>query len=53
MVLDTGTKDGQFPQWLEDIGYSAMGIEIDDRYVEYAQSKERPVIEGDICNIEY
>lgn len=53
MVLDVGTKDGQFPSWLERIGYSALGIEIDDEYVKYAQSKERPVRKGDACNLDF
>ena len=51
-VLDCGTKDGQFPQWLRDIGIKdAIGIEISMDYVEYAQSKNRPVRYGDVCNM--
>ena len=52
-VLDCGTKDGQFTAWLEKQGYDSIGIEIDDQYVKYAQSKNRNVIKGDICNIKY
>ena len=50
-VLDCGTKDGQFAEWLEGQGYFSLGIEIDDQYVEYAQSLDRPVLKGDVCNI--
>lgn len=51
-VLDCGTKDGQFTEWLNKKGHDCLGIEIDDRYVKYAQLKNRNVIKGDICNIE-
>jgi SAM-dependent methyltransferase len=52
-ILDVGTKDGQFPTWLEEIGYKAIGIEISKPYVEYAQSKKRHVEYGDVCNLKY
>jgi SAM-dependent methyltransferase len=52
-VLDVGTKDGQFPTWLEEIGYKAIGIEISKPYVEYAQSKKRHVEYGNVCNLKY
>lgn len=52
-VLDCGTKDGQFPQWLRDIGIKdALGIEISQDYIYYARNdKNRPVIYGDVCNM--
>ena len=50
-VLDIGTKDGQFTQWLCEQGHDCTGIEIDPNYVEYAQSKGRNVEEGDVCNL--
>lgn len=52
-VLDCGTKDGQFPQWLVEQGFDAIGIEIADSYVKYAQDKGRPVVKGDVCNLSY
>lgn len=52
-ILDCGTKDGQFPQWLREIDHDqAMGIEISGPYVDYAQSKGRPVVYGDVCNMD-
>ena len=52
-ILDCGTKDGQLPQWLRDTGHdTAMGIEISPAYVDYAKGKGRPVIKGDICNMD-
>lgn len=56
ILLDIGTKDGQFPEWInETIGdsFKATGIEISDEYVKYAQEKRRPVEKGDICNLQY
>lgn len=52
-VLDCGTKDGQFVNWLNQLNLDAFGIEIDDRYVEYAQNKRRNVCKGDICDIRF
>lgn len=54
-VLDCGTKDGQFPEWLlkEEGVKDAIGIEIADSYVSYAQLKGRPVIKGDVCDIQF
>jgi len=52
-VLDCGTKDGQFPEWLREIGCDqAMGIEISPSYVDYAKGKGRPVEYGDACNMD-
>ena len=51
-VLDIGTKDGQFPEWLKQIKIrEVIGIEISEDYVSYAQEKGRPVIYGDVCNL--
>lgn len=50
-VLDCGTKDGQFPQYLRDHNINAVGIDVSKPYIEYAQSKGRPVIYGDVCNL--
>lgn len=48
--LDCGTKDGQMPAWVkEEYGTDALGIEISNPYIEWAQSKGRPVIYGDVC----
>lgn len=52
-ILDCGTKDGQFVQWLNEQGHETTGIEIDEQYVKYAQGKDRNVIHGDICNINF
>lgn len=54
-ILDCGTKDGQFPYYLKtEYGNSdVIGIEIEQKYVEYAQSKNRPVEYGDVCNLKY
>lgn len=52
LVLDCGTKDGQFPQYLIGEGYEALGIEISKPYVKYAQDRGRPVEYGDVCNLE-
>jgi SAM-dependent methyltransferase len=52
-ILDIGTKDGQFPQWLRETGHEqAMGTEISGPYVDYAKEKGRPVVWGDVCNMD-
>jgi hypothetical protein len=57
-VLDCGTKDGQFPEWLlktdqlyESSLTEAVGIEISEPYINYAQEKERPVVYGNVCDL--
>jgi len=50
-VLDAGSKDGQFPEFLEPIVEKAIGIEISSDYIKYAQDKDRPVIYGNICEL--
>ena len=52
-VLDAGTKDGQFTEYLNQKGFDCTGIEIDDQYVEYAQEKGRDVVKGNICDLEF
>jgi len=49
-ILDCGSKDGQFCQWLRDTDHhNVMGIEISGPYVDYAKQKGRPVVYGDMC----
>ena len=52
-VLDCGTKDGQFPEYLKSHGIKGIGIEISKPYVEYAKSLNRNVEYGDVCNLKY
>lgn len=48
-VLDVGSKDGQFPEWLREMGVLGLGIEISEPYVKYATAKGRPVMMGNAC----
>lgn len=50
-VLDAGTKDCQFPVFLQPMVENVIGIEISKKYIEYAQEKNRPAIYGDVCNL--
>lgn len=52
-VLDCGTKDGKFPEYLHTQNIAAIGIEYSDSYVEYSQNLGRPVIKGDVCNLDF
>lgn len=52
-ILDCGAGDGLFVEYLSNIGYDAIGIDINDEYVKYAKSKNRLVFYGDICNLKY
>jgi SAM-dependent methyltransferase len=52
-VLDCGTKDGQFPVYLNDLGYICTGIEISNSYVRFAKDLGRNVEYGDVCNLKY
>jgi ubiquinone/menaquinone biosynthesis C-methylase UbiE len=52
-VLDCGTKDCQLPSYLCEIGFNAVGLEYSDEYFQYAKSKDRPVIKGDACDMEF
>lgn len=52
LILDCGTKDGQFPEWLSKQGYvDAKGIEISGDYVKWAQDHNRPVEYCDVCDM--
>lgn len=48
-VLDVGSKDGQFPEYLNERSVDAVGIEFSEPYVDYAQDKGRRVFYGDAC----
>jgi SAM-dependent methyltransferase len=50
-VLDVGTKDGQFVDYLVNNSIDALGIEYSKPYVKYAQEKGRNVEFGDVCNL--
>lgn len=52
-VLDVGTKDCQFPEWLREQGIASLGLEYSEEYVRYAINKGRPVKYGDACNMEF
>ncbi len=52
-VLDVGTKDAQFPEWLRDQGIMGMGIEYSEPYVRYAINKGRPSMYGNACCMEF
>lgn len=52
-VLDCGTKDGQFPNWLRKVIKGAIGVEFSEKYVKYAKEKGRPVVWGDVCNMDF
>lgn len=50
-VLDAGTKDCQFPEFLKPLVDEAIGIEISPDYIKYALEKSRPIIYMDVCNM--
>lgn len=54
-VLDVGTKDCQFPEYLLKTKNvkAAIGVEIADSYIEYATKKNRPIVKGDACNLQF
>jgi hypothetical protein len=49
-VLDNGTKDGQFCDWLQKNGIPSLGLEISEEYVKYATELNRPVELGNVCD---
>jgi len=49
-VLDIGTKDGQFCNWLQMNGIFSLGLEISHNYVNYAKNLGRPVEWGNLCD---
>lgn len=52
-ILDCGAGDGLFAHYLTTAGHDVIGIDINEKYVEYAKSKGRPVVYGDTCHLEY
>lgn len=50
-ILDCGAASGGFVEYLKFINWQAVGIEINQPFAAYAQSKDRPVICADVCNI--
>jgi SAM-dependent methyltransferase len=52
-VLDVGTKDGQFPEWLREQSIMGLGLEYSESYVRYAVNKGRPVKYGNACAMEF
>ena len=52
-VLDVGTKDGQFPEWLRENSIMGLGLEYSEPYVQYALNKGRPVAYGNACAMEF
>jgi SAM-dependent methyltransferase len=50
-VLDIGTKDGQFVEYLVNNSIDGLGIEYSKPYVKYAQDKGRNVEWGDACHL--
>ncbi len=51
-VLDCGTKDGQFVEFLDGMVRGVVGTEVSSDYVEYAQNKGRNVIFSDVCDMD-
>lgn len=52
-VLDCGTKDGQFVEYLNEDDIEALGIDISEPYVKYAKEKGRNVDFGNVCNMHF
>lgn len=52
-VLDVGTKDAQFPEWLRENNIMGIGLEYSEPYVRYAINKGRPSAYGNACDMEY
>ena len=50
-ILDVGTKDAQFPEWLREQGIMSLGLEYSEPYVRYAIEKGRPSYYGNACNM--
>lgn len=50
-VLDVGTKDAQFPEWLREQSIMAIGLEYSEPYVRYAIEKGRPSYYGNACDM--
>jgi len=52
-VLDVGTKDAQFPEFLREQGIMGIGLEYSESYVRYALNKGRPIAYGNACDMEF
>jgi len=52
-ILDVGTKDAQFPEWLRMRNIMSVGLEYSEPYVKYAIEKGRPVRYGNACDMEF
>jgi len=53
-VLDVGTKDGAFTEYLNKQKLTeCIGVEYSDKYVKYAKSKGRNIQKGDVCNLHF
>lgn len=52
-VLDVGTKDAQFPEWLREQSIMGIGLEYSEPYVRYAINKGRPSAYGNACAMDY
>lgn len=56
LFLDCGVKDGKFINWLyktKNLNKKSVGIEISTNYVKYAQEKNRPVENGNVCDLKF
>ena len=53
LVLDCGAASGAFVEYLRFINWQAVGIEINQPFVTFANSKDRPVACADVCNIPF
>ena len=51
-VIDVGTRDGYTVELLNKYGYKAIGIELVDAYVKYAQEHKRNVVFGDLMDLD-
>lgn len=52
-ILDCGSGDGLFAHYLKTLGHDVIGIDINEKYVKYAQEQGRPVVYGDMCHLTY
>ena len=50
-ILDCGTKDGQFVEFLDGSVEESLGLEFSLPYVEWASEKGRAVLYGDVCKM--
>lgn len=50
-ILDCGTKDGQFVEFLDGSVEESLGLEYSLPYVKWASEKGRAVLYGDVCKM--